>query len=358
MPRLIGQIFLAVLRAHQFARRLDRHAGQIGRVGTHISNVPVLVQALRHLHRPPGREAELAVGFLLQRAGCERRVGLGRVWLIFQRSHFELAVLQARGQVGRGLFVHLQECGVFELAGGRVEILARRNAAPVDRDQLGAELLLVSLGKAADQVPIGGRTEGHPQSLALDDQPHGHALHPAGRQLGPHFAPQQRRNFVAVQPVDNPPRFLSFDQVAVDLPRMLERFLDGLFGDFVKHQPMDRHLGLEQLIEMPTDRFPLAVFVRRQVKVFGVFQQPFELADLGRLAGRNDVDRVEVVVDVHPQVGPLLLLIFLGDLLGPLRQVADVPNAGLDREIAAEEFADRPGLGRRFDDHQRLAVAS
>ena len=88
---------------------------------------------------------------------------------------------------------------------------------------------------------------------------------------------------------------------------------------------------------MPTDGLPFAVFVRRQIQVFGVFEQVLELADLGRLAGRNDVDRVEILVDVHAQVGPFLSLIFGGNLLGPLRQIADVADAGLDGEIRGPE---------------------
>ncbi len=83
-----------------------------------------------------------------------------------------------------------------------------------------------------------------------------------------------------------------------------------------------------------------------------------ELADLGGLAGRNDVDGVEILVDVDAQVGPVFAFEFLGDLLGPLGQVAHVADAGLDRIIAAQKLADRPGLGRRLDDHKRLAVAS
>ena len=66
---------------------LDRHRGQVGRVGSHVGDVPVLVQALGHLHRVPGGEAVLAVGLLLQRAGGKRRIGPGRVGLVFHGRH-------------------------------------------------------------------------------------------------------------------------------------------------------------------------------------------------------------------------------------------------------------------------------
>ncbi len=157
--------------------------------------------------------------------------------------------------------------------GGRIKVFAGGNFAAVDRHQPGLERFAARFGERADQVPIRGRDERHPLPLALDDQPHRHALHAAGRQLRPHLAPQQRRNLVAIQPVDDPPGFLRPHQVVVDLARMRQRFLDGFLGDFVKYQAMHRHLGLEQLLQMPTDRFALAVFVGRQVEIAGALEQ-------------------------------------------------------------------------------------
>ena len=40
--------------AHQLAGGVDRHLRQVGRIGTHVSDVAVFVQALGDLHRPPG----------------------------------------------------------------------------------------------------------------------------------------------------------------------------------------------------------------------------------------------------------------------------------------------------------------
>ena len=61
---------------------------------------------------------------------------------------------------------------------------------------------------------------------------------------------------------------------------------------------------------MPTDRFPFAVFVRRQIKCVAFFQFVFEQFDLFGFFGGNDVDRREIVVDVHPQIGPRLAFKF------------------------------------------------
>ena len=73
----VGQKLAAVLRVHQLTGRFDGNLGQVGRIGSHVGDVPVLVERLSRLHRAAGGEAELAVGLLLQRAGRERRT---KVW--------------------------------------------------------------------------------------------------------------------------------------------------------------------------------------------------------------------------------------------------------------------------------------
>ena len=94
--------------------------------------------------------------------------------------------------------------------------------------------------------------------------------------------------------------------------------MDRLLGDFVKDQAPDGYLGLEHLAEVPTDGLALAIFIGSQEEFFGIFQQRFELADLLGLVAGDDVDGIEVFMDVHTQVGPVLTLVLLGDFLGPL----------------------------------------
>ncbi len=69
---------------------------------------------------------------------------------------------------------------------------------------------------------------------------------------------------------------------------------------------------------MPANRFPFAVFVGRQIDLIGILQQRFELGDLLLFAGRNDVDRREVVIHVDAEIGPFLLLELRGQFLGAL----------------------------------------
>ena len=176
--------------------------------------------------------------------------------------------------------VEQQQAGILEPAGGRVEVAAGGDAASVDREQDRLEALARLLGEGPQQIPERGRDEGHPLLFPLDDQSNRHALHAAGGKPAANLPPQQRRDVVAVEAVDDAADLLGTDQILVDLPRLRQGLADRLFGDFVEDQPVDGHLRLEHLGQVPTDGLSLAVFVGRQIEFAGVFQERLELANL------------------------------------------------------------------------------
>ena len=98
-------VLLAVQLASLVARGVDGRLRQCRRVGTHISDVAVLVQPLRDAHRALGREAQLAAGLLLQRRRHERRVRPTGVRLLLNGGDLELRTAQSRGQRTRVGFV-------------------------------------------------------------------------------------------------------------------------------------------------------------------------------------------------------------------------------------------------------------
>ena len=153
-----------------------------------------------------------------KRAGGKGRIGPRGVGLVFQVGHPAGGVAKPLPQLAHLTLVQQQQAGVFQSARGRVEIAAGRDAAAADRDQFRLERLAArSWRKRPQQVPKRGRHKGHPLPLALDDQPHRHALHPAGRKPRADLSPQQRRNVVAVQAVDDAADLLGPDQIVVDL---------------------------------------------------------------------------------------------------------------------------------------------
>ncbi len=209
-----------------------------------------------------------------------------------------------------------------------------------------------------DQIPVGGRDELHAGPFAFHDQPHGDALNAARRKPRPDFSPEQRGNFISIKPVENPAGLLSTHQLAVNLPRVSQRIANRGLGDFVENQAVHGHLGFEDFAQVPADRFPLAVFVGREIEVLGRLQCLPQLGDMGFFVRGNDIQRLEVLLDVHAQPRPWLRLVLGRHLLRPLRQVPDVANAGFHHKIPPEKLADGPGLGRRLDNHERFAPAA
>ena len=123
---------------------------------------------------------------------------------------------------------------------------------------------------AAVKIPpifqYSARDERFDLALALDDQPHRHALHPAGAQALGDLAPQQRRNLVADDAVEDAPGLLGVDPVDVDRHRVLERLLDLGLGDGVEDDAVGLGVGDAQgLFEMPGDGLAFAVQVGCQV---------------------------------------------------------------------------------------------
>src|SRR5690606_38673816 len=161
-----------------------------------------------------------------------------------------------------------------------IEVLAGRDAATIDRDQLRLERFASAGCQLSHQVPVAGAAKRHAFALALDNRSDGDTLNSAGRKPRPHLAPQELRDVDTVEPVRDPPRFLRSYQPVVDPARVLQGVGDRLFGDLVKYQPADGNLRLEHLAQVPTDGLAFAVFVGRQVEALGGFDRLLQLLDL------------------------------------------------------------------------------
>src|SRR5688500_7841977 len=102
---------------------------------------------------------------------------------------------------------------------------------------------------------------------------------------------------------------------------------------------------------MPCDGLTLAILIGGDVDLGSRLDKLLQLLDLVLLPGRDDVQGFEVVVYVDPKPSPCERLVGSRDLGRAGRQVTDVAYGGLDREVLAEDLADRLRLGRRLDDH-------
>ena len=339
-------------------RGSDRLARKRGRIGAHVCDVAVLVQALGHPHRPLRGEPELPGRLLLQSRGDEGRVGPAGERLFLDLGDHGPGRRQLMPQPS-GLGLQQQVGGGLQLAGIPVEVpSARQNSAAQSRHARGEAPRLAVLGlKLHLHGPVVGGYERHPLPLPLDHDPGRHRLDAARRQPRLNLLPQHGRNFVAIEPIQYPPRLLGVDQTAVDLPGVAERRFDGGLRDLVEDHPPHRHLGTQHLLEVPRDRLALAVLIRCEHQLVGAAQRAPKLGDLTPLLAGDHVQGIEATFDINTQTcpgAPPVLLRHLGS--GP-RQVPDVTDRGLDLVAGTEVALDRPGLGRRLDDDERVSHA-
>ena len=322
--------------------RRDGLLGQRHRIGTHVRDVPTLVEALGHRHRPGRTEAELVPALLLERRGLERCLRAFGERLRLRGGHRVRGVAEPRRERARIFLVEVDGLGPGrERAGGGVEVTAGCESLAVELDEPCVEVR-AACREPAVEIPVRRRVECHPLAFALDHEPGGDTLHAAGRAGAADAPPEHGRDLVAHEPVEDAPTFLRLDELHVQLARIRDGFLDGLLGDLVEHHAFDREarLRLQHLEEMPRDRLALAILIRREVELVGILERLAQAADHLRLVRRDLVLRLEVVVHVDREA-----------LAG---QVTDVAHAGHDRVVATEEATDRVGFGLGFDDDEGL----
>ena len=319
-----------------------------------VTDFNTLEQPLRHLHRALGGEAEFATGFLRQRGCCEGRRRPFDTRLLFNGRHRPRDV-GANGLDKRGCLFFPQQPRLFILqrARLRIEVLAGGDALITETDQRRDELASLAFEPRLE-IPIHRGVECAPLFFTLDDQADSDALHAARAESGLHFLPEQRRERVAIETIENAPALLRSHEVLVHVGRILERVLDGLFRDLVKHDAPDRDLWLEDFFEVPADRLAFAVRVRREQQLGGVLDGRLQMRDLLSFVRRDDVVGREVLFHVDAKTPPLLVFDFLGNLRSRLREIPYVTVARLDPVFVPEETAKNLRLGGRFDDDEWL----
>jgi len=203
--RLLGQVFAPVVADDLLARRLDRLARELHRIGAHVgdqadrlaADVHALIQALGGAHGLRGAHPQLARGFLLQRGGGEGRGRMAAHLLALDGGD---GIGSAGGDLAHGLLgrrlrrqVELVELAPVQMRQPRGDDLARGGAEiGVDR-------------------PVFAGLERLDLGLALADQAQRDRLHPPRRARAGQLAPQHRRQGEADQVVERPARQVGLD---------------------------------------------------------------------------------------------------------------------------------------------------
>ena len=245
----------------------------------------------------------------------------------------------------------LLDRGNFERGG--FHITFRRHGGAFIGEVEAVELLAVALDKAGGKSIAPGAVEADfdgPVFLGLEDfdlgftfadQAQRDRLHPPGRTGPGELAPKNRRQFEAHQIVQGATRQIGFDELVMDVPGVVEGFLNGAFGDLVKHNALDvdvveQAAFTQQLLDMPGNRLAFAIRVRGQIQCLGALERIHN--GLDGFLGPGVYRPVHLEVFIRPDRA----------ILG--RQVADMPIGGEDGVVRTKILVDGLGLGRRFDD--------
>ena len=214
----------------------------------------------------------------------------------------------------------------------------RADLLAVGADQPGGEGRVRFRAQMGDDRPIFARDELLDLELPVADDAQRDRLHAARRARARQLAPQHRREVEADQIVERAARPVGVDQRLVDLARMAHRLLHGVLGHRVEHDAVDalvleQLLALEDLMDVPGDRLALAVRVGRQDHPVGALDRAADVAEpLGGL-GVDLPAHGEIVVRIDRAV------------LG--REIAHMPERGVDVVVLAQIFVDGLGLGGR-----------
>ena len=333
---------------------VNRLAGQRRGVGTHVGDVTGLVEGLGGAHRRGRVPVQLARGLLLE---GRRREGGGRaptVGLTRHRVDDRGRGVRQRLRIGpRGGLVQVEDAGLGRLRtqltllrkvgtgrdrvtvhGGnaRAEGLARRRECRVDRPVLGAHVR-------------------HAVALTGDHEARGHRLHAPRRQGRADLAPQEGRDLVAVEAVEDAAGLLRVHEVGVQVARVLQGALDRFLRDFVEHHAAHGNLRLQDLQEVPRDGLTLAVLISCQIEFVALLEELLEFGDLFLLVRVHHVVGRETVVHVDGEAAEGPLLHVLGQL-GGLREVADVADGGRHVVVGTQVSLDGGCLRRRLHDHE------
>ena len=131
---------------------------------------------------------------------------------------------------------------------------------------------------------------------------------------------------------------------------MFDRVQYRFFSDLVEHDAANGHLRFQQLEEMPADGLTLPVRIGRKKNFRCALQGCLHVTDGTLTVRRDDVIRLEIVLNVHCHRTPFLVFDRFRHLAGVVRKVAYVADACHDAIPVSQKAGKGPGLRGGFDD--------
>ena len=173
--------------------------------------------------------------------------------------------------------------------------------------------------------------------FAVNDQTGRNALYAPRTQPALDLAPQEGRQLVAHDTVEDAARLLRVDQINVDVARVGDAVLDRLLCNLVESYALGiLILKPEQLLDVPRNGLALAVRVGCEINEIAFADFTADFFDDFILTFDRHIFRLEIMLNIDAH--------FL------FRQVAQMPHRSLDHIIRPEVLADGLCLGGRLHD--------
>ena len=300
--------------------------GKTQRVGTHIGDqtqsalachIHAFIKLLGNGHGTLGGEAQLPGCLLLEGGSGERR--RGRTLLLCL-----LHIGDGKFLTGNVIHDRLGFCFVIQFP---LLILA-----PVT-GQEGTGL--TDAVQLYIQRPVFLRLEGADLVFTIHDQTGGHGLDAAGRKASSDLLPQQRRQLVTDDAVQNTSCLLGIYQIVVNISGVCNGFPNHLLGNLVEGDTVCFGVReIQEFLQMPGNSFSLPVRVSCQVDRVYLFGGGLQFFDQIFLALDRDILGGEITLQVHAHGG-----------FGKIPQMA---HTCLDGIVRAQIFTNGFRLGGRL----------
>lgn len=294
------------------ADRVSAHVGDEG-LGAAFAKFDAFVEALGNRHGALGREPEAGTGFLLEGRGDERRFGVTGALFFLDGSDLRGqavdALPQGRCCLGIGdlglVAVYAPEFGHHRWVGGEME----------------------------REVPVLLGDEGLAFAFSVNDEAQGHRLNPPCRQPPLDFGPQEGRDFIAHQSIEDAAGLLGVKERSAQIRGVRQGLAYGPRRDFVEPDALEIGIGVaDQFRHVPGNGLAFSIRIWGEIHNTRLLGSSAQFLHDLRLPRDDLVVGYESVLFVHPKVF--------------LRQVAHMPHGGLHPVSWSQELGDGFDFGR------------
>ena len=323
-------VLLAVAGFNKLCRRCHGLIGQAQGVGTHIGDetqraltchIHALIELLGDGHGALGGHIQLSGGLLLQGGGGKGR-GCGTL-LLCPLDTGDGKLLPLNGIQHRLYLILIFQFFLFIPA----MVMGRKGAGFPDPVQLHIHRPVLFGLECPDLV------------FPVHHKAGGYRLDAACRQASAHLLPQQGRELIAHDPIQNSSGLLGIYQILINRSGMGNGLPHNLLCNLVKGNAAGLAVRqIQKFFQVPGDRFALPVRVRCQIDHICLSGGFLQLVNQILFTLDGYILRLEISFDIHAH--------------GTLGQIPQMTHTGLDGIIQPQIAADGFGFGGRLHDHK------